>query len=85
MSTPAILRIAEVSGAEALWLLEGGMLGRLVYTQRDVTAARPGRHAREFGRRVVRTPAPAAAVPATATYDVDEVRAAAGTLARAEA
>ncbi|MFE0177824.1 pyridoxamine 5'-phosphate oxidase family protein, partial [Streptomyces sp. NPDC059002] len=37
------------------------------------------RHLWEFGRLVVRTPAPAAAVPATATYHVDEVRTATGT------
>jgi hypothetical protein len=80
MSTaPASLRMVEVSGAEALWLLEGSALGRLVYTQRELTVVRPGRHTWEFGRLVVRTPAPAAAVPATATYHVDEVRAASGT------
>ncbi|MFF4508259.1 pyridoxamine 5'-phosphate oxidase family protein [Streptomyces sp. NPDC001401] len=80
MSTPpATLRMVEVSGAEALWLLEGSALGRLVYTQRDLTVIRPGRHTWEYGRLVVRTPAPAAAVPATATYQVDEIRAATGT------
>ncbi|GAA2632347.1 pyridoxamine 5'-phosphate oxidase family protein [Streptomyces vastus] len=80
MSTPpASLRMVEVSGAEALWLLEGSSLGRLVYTQRDQTVVRPGRHTWEFGRLVVRTPAPAAAVPAAATYHVDEIRAVGGT------
>ncbi|MGP4050197.1 pyridoxamine 5'-phosphate oxidase family protein [Streptomyces sp. 2A115] len=80
MSTPpASLRMVEVSGAEALWLLEGSSLGRLVYPQRDLTVIRPGRHTWEFGRLVVRTPASAAAVPATATYHVDEIRAVAGT------
>lgn len=80
MSTPpALLRMVEVSGAEALWLLEGSALGRLVYTQRDLTVIRPGRHTWEFGRLAVRTPAPAAAVPVSATYHVDEVRAATGT------
>ncbi|WP_406446922.1 pyridoxamine 5'-phosphate oxidase family protein [Streptomyces sp. NBC_01613] len=79
MSTPpAVLRMVEVSGAEALWLLEGSALGRLVYTQRDVTVIRPGQHIWEYGRLVVRTPAPAAAVPVAATYHVDEVRAATG-------
>lgn len=76
---PASLRMAEVSGAEALWLLEDSSMGRLVYAQRDVTIVRPGRHAWEYGRLVVRTPAPAAAVPMTATYHVDEIRAVAGT------
>ncbi|MCX4904001.1 pyridoxamine 5'-phosphate oxidase family protein [Streptomyces sp. NBC_00878] len=79
MSTPpASLRMVEVSGAEALWL-EGSSLGRLVYTQRDQTVVRPGRHTWEFGRLVVRTPAPVAAVPATTTYHVDEIRAVGGT------
>ncbi|MDW8804763.1 pyridoxamine 5'-phosphate oxidase family protein [Streptomyces scabiei] len=80
MSTPpASLRMVEVSGAEALWLLEGSTLGRLVYAQRDQTVVRPGRHTWEYGRLVVRTPAPAAAVPSTATYHVDELRTATGT------
>ncbi|MFF4569728.1 pyridoxamine 5'-phosphate oxidase family protein [Streptomyces sp. NPDC001410] len=80
MSTsPASLRMVEVSGAEALWLLEGSTLGRLVYAQRDLTVMRPARHVWEYGRLVVRTPAPAAAVPATATYHVDDIRAVTGT------
>ncbi|SEC30330.1 Pyridoxamine 5'-phosphate oxidase [Streptomyces sp. 3213] len=80
MSTPpASLRMVEVSGAEALWLLEGSELGRLVYPQRDLTVIRPGRHTWEYGRLVVRAPVQAAAVPLTATYQVDEVRAATGT------
>ncbi|MEU5893953.1 pyridoxamine 5'-phosphate oxidase family protein [Streptomyces sp. NPDC047461] len=76
---PASLRMAEVSGAEALWLLEGSSLGRLVYAQRDLTIVRPARHTGAYGRLVVRTPVPASAVPITATYHVDEVRAVAGT------
>ncbi|WP_327714251.1 pyridoxamine 5'-phosphate oxidase family protein [Streptomyces sp. NBC_00490] len=76
---PASLRMADVSGAEALWLLEGSSLGRLVYARRDLTTIRPGRHTWEYGRLVVRTPAPAAAVPLAATYHVDEIRAVAGT------
>ncbi|WP_329264954.1 pyridoxamine 5'-phosphate oxidase family protein [Streptomyces sp. NBC_01478] len=80
MSTvSAALRMVEVSGAEALWLLEGSTLGRLVYTQREATVVRPGRHTREYGRLVVRAPAQAAAIPLTATYQVDEVRAATAT------
>ena len=78
-TSPATLRMVEVSGAEALWLLEGCSIGRLVYVQRDLTVVRPGRHAWEYGRLVVRTPAPAPAVPATATYHVDEIRAVPGT------
>ncbi|MES5824781.1 pyridoxamine 5'-phosphate oxidase family protein [Streptomyces sp. RG80] len=80
MSTPPVThRMVEVSGAEALWLLEGSSLGRLVYMQRDLTVVRPARHAWEYGRLVVRTPVAAAAVPATASYQVDEIRAVAGT------
>ncbi|MFJ3307301.1 pyridoxamine 5'-phosphate oxidase family protein [Streptomyces sp. NPDC086549] len=76
---PAVLRMVEVSGAEALWLLEGSSSGRLVYAQRDLTVIRPARHVWEYGRLVVRTPAPAAAVPTAATYHVDEIRAVPGT------
>ncbi|WP_045561870.1 pyridoxamine 5'-phosphate oxidase family protein [Streptomyces sp. FxanaA7] len=74
---PAAPRMVEVSGAEALWLLEGSSLGRLVYPHRDRLVVRPARHAWEHGRLVVRTPAPAADV--TATYHVDEIRAVGGT------
>ncbi|UIX34249.1 pyridoxamine 5'-phosphate oxidase family protein [Streptomyces sp. GQFP] len=80
MSTEhASLRMVEVSGAEALWLLQGSTLGRLVYVQRDLTVIRPARHTWEYGRLVVRTPVQAAAVPLTATYQVDEVRVATST------
>lgn len=80
MSTePASLRMVEVSGDDALWLLEGSALGRPVYPQREVTVIRPGRHSWECGRLVVRAPVQAAAIPLTATYQVDEVRAASGT------
>ncbi|QNP75509.1 pyridoxamine 5'-phosphate oxidase family protein [Streptomyces roseirectus] len=71
--------MTEISGPEALWLLQGAPTGRLVYTVRDVTVVRPARHAWESGRLVVRTPVQASAVPATATYHADEVRAATGT------
>ncbi|KUO20065.1 pyridoxamine 5'-phosphate oxidase family protein [Streptomyces dysideae] len=76
---PTALRMIEVSGAEALWLLEGSTQGRLVYPQRDLTAVRPARHVWEYGRLVVRTPAPVAAVPNSATYHVDEVGTKTGT------
>ncbi|MFF4350101.1 pyridoxamine 5'-phosphate oxidase family protein [Streptomyces sp. NPDC001530] len=78
-TTPATVRMVEVSGAEALWLLEGAALGRLVYTQRDLTVVRPARHVWEFGRLVVRTPVQAAAVPLTATYHVEEIHPRSGT------
>ncbi|GAA3830499.1 pyridoxamine 5'-phosphate oxidase family protein [Streptomyces chiangmaiensis] len=80
MSTvPATQRMVEVSGAEALWLLEGSSLGQLVYMQRDLTVIRPARHVWEYGLLVVRTPAPVAAVPVTATYHAEEIRAVPGT------
>jgi len=80
MNTPPVQpRMVEVSGPEALWLLEGSSLGRLVYTQRESTAVRPARHVWEYGRLVIRTPAPATAVAAAATYHVDEIRAVHGT------
>ncbi|AZQ36227.1 pyridoxamine 5'-phosphate oxidase family protein [Streptomyces cyaneochromogenes] len=76
MSTvPVPLRMVEVSGAEALWLLEGSSLGRLVYPQREPAVVRPSRHVWEYGRLIVRAPVQAAAVPATVTYHVDEIRA----------
>ncbi|MFE4698707.1 pyridoxamine 5'-phosphate oxidase family protein [Streptomyces sp. NPDC056738] len=80
MSTaPPTVRLVEVSGAEALWLLEGAALGRLIIVQRDLTIVRPARHVWEFGRLVVRAPVQAAAGRLSATYHVDEVRAATGT------
>ncbi|KPI19013.1 Pyridoxamine 5'-phosphate oxidase-related protein [Actinobacteria bacterium OK074] len=78
-TTDDIPRMAEISGAEALWLLEGSTLGRLVYARRGQAVVRPARHLWEFGRLVVRTPAPARAVPVTATYHVDEIRTTTGT------
>ncbi|MEU6146254.1 pyridoxamine 5'-phosphate oxidase family protein [Streptomyces sp. NPDC047081] len=78
-TTPASLRMVEVSGAEALWLLEGSSVGRLVFQQRELIVVRPARHVWEYGRLIVRTPVQAAAVPATVTYHVDEVRAVPGT------
>lgn len=67
-------RMVELPGAEALWLLEGSILGRLVYTHRDLTAIRPARHLWAYGRLVVRTPVPPASVPPRAAYHVDEIR-----------
>ncbi|MGW3100634.1 pyridoxamine 5'-phosphate oxidase family protein [Streptomyces sp. NPDC001100] len=80
MSTvPAATRTVEVSGAEALWLLEGSTLGRLVHPRREATVVRPGRHTGEYGHLAVRAPVQATAVPLTATYPVDEVRDVTGT------
>ncbi|MFP3987935.1 pyridoxamine 5'-phosphate oxidase family protein [Streptomyces sp. E11-3] len=84
MSTaPAPHRLVELSGAEALWLLDGSRRGRLVYVRRGAPpvrpadaapAVRPAAHVLEHGRLVVRTPVPAAALAAGAavTYQVDE-------------
>ncbi|MCX5173289.1 pyridoxamine 5'-phosphate oxidase family protein [Streptomyces antibioticus] len=77
--SPATPRMVEVSGAEALWLVEGSGLGRLVYGQRGLTVVRPARHVWEYGRLVVRAPVRAAAVPEAVTYQTDEIQAAAGT------
>jgi hypothetical protein len=80
MSTPSTTpRLVEVSGAEALWLLEAAQLGRLVFVQRDVTVVRPARHVWEYGRLIVRTPVQSAAVPPTVAYQVDDIRETAGT------
>ncbi|MFE9021425.1 pyridoxamine 5'-phosphate oxidase family protein [Streptomyces sp. NPDC007808] len=82
MSTPfaTTLRMAELSGAQALWRLEGRTVGPLVHVRREQAVVRPARHVGENGRLVVRAPAAAAAVPATATYHVDEIHAGAGTV-----
>ncbi|MFF6999252.1 hypothetical protein ACFY93_30510 [Streptomyces sp. NPDC008313] len=53
MSTPpASPLIIEVSGAEALWLLEAGAMRRLVCPRRDLTVVRPGRLPRPRSRTV---------------------------------
>ncbi|MDX3382169.1 pyridoxamine 5'-phosphate oxidase family protein [Streptomyces niveiscabiei] len=72
-------RMTELSGAEALWLLEGTTLGRLVYPLRETTAVRPARHVWEYGRLVIRTPVAAAAIPGAAAYHADEIRVVHGT------
>ncbi|MEU1629194.1 pyridoxamine 5'-phosphate oxidase family protein [Streptomyces sp. NPDC020096] len=81
MTTSAIRRMIELSGAEALWLLEGATRGRLVYTARDLTAVRPAAHVLEYGRLIVRAPAPAGALAdaVTVTYEADEISPATGT------
>ncbi|MFI6565808.1 hypothetical protein [Streptomyces sp. NPDC050534] len=43
-AVPTTLRMIEVSGAEARWLLKGSGLRRLVYVQRELTVVRPVRH-----------------------------------------
>ncbi|MFD5526515.1 pyridoxamine 5'-phosphate oxidase family protein [Streptomyces virginiae] len=81
MTVPADLRMIEVSGTEALWLLEGSAQGRLVYIQREVAVVRPAAHVMEYGRLIVRAPVQAATVPGRSllTYQSDEIRSPAGT------
>ncbi|MFJ4851628.1 MULTISPECIES: pyridoxamine 5'-phosphate oxidase family protein [unclassified Streptomyces] len=79
MSTPE-RRIIEVSGAEALWLLKGSVGGRLIHTRGEVAIVRPATHILEYGRLIVRSPAPVAAFaePVTVTYQTDQVSVSAG-------
>ncbi|MFE3204830.1 pyridoxamine 5'-phosphate oxidase family protein [Embleya sp. NPDC059237] len=56
--TAAQPRLIEISGAEALWLLEGATTGRLLYGFAGITAIRPARHILEHGSLVVRAPVP---------------------------
>ncbi|MER5204727.1 pyridoxamine 5'-phosphate oxidase family protein [Streptomyces sp. NPDC002825] len=81
MTTPTSRRMAEVSGAEALWLLEGASHGRLVHMQRDQALVRPAVHVLEYGRLIVRTPVQAEVVGGrrVLTYQADEIRLPAGT------
>ncbi|MFF3914336.1 pyridoxamine 5'-phosphate oxidase family protein [Streptomyces sp. NPDC001852] len=79
MSTSATaLRMVGIPGAEAVWLLEGSRLGRLVYNQQETILVRPSHHVWELGRLIIRTPASAAAIPAEATYHVDDISASTG-------
>ncbi|MGW1004362.1 pyridoxamine 5'-phosphate oxidase family protein [Streptomyces sp. NPDC002520] len=81
MTTPTARHMVEVSGTEALWLLESTTQGRLVYVQREQPVLRPAVHILEYGRLIVRTPAQAAALStrASLTYQSDEIKVADGT------
>ncbi|MFI6944136.1 pyridoxamine 5'-phosphate oxidase family protein [Streptomyces sp. NPDC050418] len=82
MTAPtAPCRLVEVSGAEALWLLEGCSQGRLVHVQRGIPVIRPAVHVLAYGRLIVRTPVPAAVLAdaASVTYHAEDIRTAAGT------
>ncbi|GAA3376819.1 hypothetical protein GCM10020367_50020 [Streptomyces sannanensis] len=81
MSVPAHRLMTEVSGTEALWLLEGSARGRVAYVQREVVVVRPAVHVLEYGRLIVRTPVQAAALTGRVllTYHADEVRMPTGT------
>jgi hypothetical protein len=78
MTTP-LPRLVEISGAEALWLLEGVSTGRLLYVLGGLTAIRPARHLLEHGALIVRAPVPITALtlddgnPAVLTYHADEI------------
>ncbi|WP_327720264.1 pyridoxamine 5'-phosphate oxidase family protein [Streptomyces sp. NBC_00490] len=61
MSTPS-RRTTEVSGSEALGLLQGAAQGSMVHVRREMPVVRPTVHVREYGRLIVRTPAQAAAL-----------------------
>ncbi len=82
MTAPAEQRLMlEVSGTEALWLLEGTGHGHLVYVQRDQPVVRPATHALEYGRLVVRAPVqPLLVLSRTVlTYHAEEIEHPAGT------
>ncbi|WP_443033135.1 pyridoxamine 5'-phosphate oxidase family protein [Streptomyces sp. A1-5] len=73
--------MVDISGEEALYLLGGASLGRLVYEQREAIAIRPASHVLEYGRLIVRTPVPAAALSArvAVTYHADQINPTTGT------
>ncbi|MFJ2897285.1 pyridoxamine 5'-phosphate oxidase family protein [Streptomyces sp. NPDC087218] len=72
--------LVEVSGAEALYLLEGSSTGRLVHVSRGAPVVRPAVHVLAHGRLIVRSPVQEAALcgRVTVTYHVDGLRAPAG-------
>ncbi|MEU8619115.1 pyridoxamine 5'-phosphate oxidase family protein [Streptomyces sp. NPDC048623] len=80
MTRPTTRRMAEVSGAEALWLLEGSAHGRLAFVQREQAVVRPAVHVLAYGRLVVRAPVQAELLNArpVLTYQADEIRLPAG-------
>ncbi|MFF9839016.1 pyridoxamine 5'-phosphate oxidase family protein [Streptomyces sp. NPDC013740] len=77
---PTLRRMTEVSGAEALWLLEGVAHGRLVVVRRDQAVVRPALHVLEYGRLIVRAPVQADVLAdrPVLTYQADAVRLPAG-------
>ncbi|WP_262007899.1 pyridoxamine 5'-phosphate oxidase family protein [Streptomyces sp. FIT100] len=80
MTAPVSRRMVDVSGSEALWLLEGAAQGRLVYVQRESAVIRPAVHLLQYGRLVVRAPAQATALcdRTALTYQADDIRVAGG-------
>jgi nitroimidazol reductase NimA-like FMN-containing flavoprotein (pyridoxamine 5'-phosphate oxidase superfamily) len=67
--------MVEVSGTEALWLLEGAGSGRLAYAQREAVLVRPAVHVFEYGRLIVRAPVQTAALSGRGllTYQADDL------------
>jgi len=67
--------MVEVSGTEALWLLEDTGSGRLAYAQREAVVIRPAVHVFEYGRLVVRAPVQTAALSdrGLLTYQADDL------------
>ncbi|MFF5919967.1 pyridoxamine 5'-phosphate oxidase family protein [Streptomyces flavochromogenes] len=80
MTAPTLRRMADVTGTEALWLLEGAAQGRLVYLRREQPVVRPALHVLEYGRLIVRAPVQADVVSDRdmLTYQADEIRLPAG-------
>lgn len=74
-------RMAEVSGAEALWLLEGAARGRLVHARREGAVVRPAAHVLQYGRLVVRCPVQSDLLTGrpVLTYQADEIPSPTGT------
>ncbi|MCB5163926.1 pyridoxamine 5'-phosphate oxidase family protein [Streptomyces bambusae] len=76
MTVPAERMMLEMSGTEALWLLEGAGAGHLVYVQREQAVVRPACHVLEHGRLIVRAPVqPLVVLSRTVlTYHCEDVR-----------
>ncbi len=80
MTVPVDLNLTDMSGAEALWLLEGASrgrpvyCGRLVYVRREQAVIRPATHVMACGRLVVRAPVQTSVVAGRTvlTYQVDQ-------------
>ncbi|WP_406385659.1 pyridoxamine 5'-phosphate oxidase family protein [Streptomyces sp. NBC_01618] len=81
MTAPTTRRMAEVSAAEALWLLESTGQGRLVHFQRGSAVVRPAVHVLQYGHLIVRTPTQEAALAdrVALTYQADEIKGPGGT------
>ncbi|MDX2817179.1 pyridoxamine 5'-phosphate oxidase family protein [Streptomyces sp. NPDC006207] len=74
-------RMTDLTGAEALWLLEGAGNGRLVYPLRGTVVVRPAVHVLEYGALVVRAPVPLTTVTrgGDVTYHCDRFHRTSGT------